>query len=135
MEGKFGLNLQFPQPDGISPTDSQVAERLQNGPAAMAQALGPSRIFLNQFSWGVAPGWNSSGPLALQNIEAPYRQGPKARPHTRPGQHAGIVRPPYRQGPKARPHTRPGQRPGIVCPPYRQGLKARPIPPTHPKYM
>jgi hypothetical protein len=98
--------------------------------STMGRAFGPSQTVFGPLPWGVAPGWYSGGPLALKQIYSTHQPGPKARPHTGPGQRPGEnVRPakraegptPYQTGatPRGKTSTLP------------KGPKARPISSFH----
>jgi hypothetical protein len=67
---------------------------------AIHDCFGPSALSGSLFcdSWGDAPGWYETGPLALRTRCVPPSPG------VGPGSHSA---------PKARPHTSPGQRPGL----------------------
>jgi hypothetical protein len=81
----------------------QGPEAQCHGLSMMGRAFGPSQIVFGYFLWGVAPGWYSGGPLALQKMYSIHQQGPTARPIPARGIAPEIHGPSHQQGPTARP--------------------------------
>jgi len=60
--------------------------------------LWPFTIFFESFPWGVAPGWYSGGPLALQKIYSVPPARAKGPTHSSLGRRPRIQRPPHQRG-------------------------------------